>query len=130
MMGITSILSARYTQVAVYWGSPVDDGMGGYTFSSPIEIPYRWEEMSQLVADNKGDAITSRACIYVTQDLDEEGMLYLGSLDDLNSDTELDPKSVDGAYFIKRFEKSPALGSTTEFLRKAYLTPSLSFGGF
>jgi hypothetical protein len=86
--------------------------------------------MSQLVADNKGDAITSRACVYVKEDLDEEGMLYLGTLDDLNSDTELDPKSVDGAYFIKRFEKSPVLGSTTEFLRKAYLTPSLSFGGF
>ena len=104
--------------------------MGGHTFDSPIELAVRWEEMSQLVTDNKGEAITSRAVVYVKQDLDEQGMLYLGELADLNSDGESDPKSVDGAYYIKRFEKSPVLGSATEFLRKAYLTPSLSFGGF
>jgi hypothetical protein len=129
-MGLLSVLQKEYKQVCVYWPSPIPDGMGGYSFGSPYELLCRWEELSQLVADNKGDAITSRACVYVKEDLDESGMLYLGTLDDLNSDTELDPKSVDGAYFIKRFEKSPVLGSTTEFLRKAYLTPSLSFGGF
>ena len=128
-------------QTAVYWGNPVNDGHGGFTFDSPIELAppngVRWEEISQVITDKKtGAEITSRAVIYVLQDLDEEGMLYLGSLEDLldsdnssSGDIPLDPMMVEGAFFIKRFDKDPDLKGKG-FLRKAFLTPSLSFGGF
>lgn len=52
--------------------------------------------------------------------------MYLGELTDLSSAEEGDPKSVDKAYVIKKFEKSPALGSTTDFVRKVWLTPLLT----
>lgn len=143
-------------QKAVYWGSPTEDGFGGKTFADPVEIACRWEDMQQIVTDAKGNEITSRALVFVLQDVDEEGMLYLGTLAaldiildelltadnvDITADNETitadasiaplpNPMTIEGAYIIKRFQKTPALRNTTEFLRKAYLTPSLSFGGF
>jgi len=136
-MSITSFLKGVYKQTAVYWAVTGRDGEGGFTYADPVEIKCRWEDMRQVVVDNKGNEVTSRAQVFVLQDLTEEGMLYLGTLDDLydlNSESSaggLDsPVDIAGAYIIKRFQKIPALGSKTEFLRKAYLTPSLSFGGF
>lgn len=142
-MGIENVLKRQYNQQAVYWGNPQNDGQGGFTYDAPVEIACRWEEMRQVVTDNKGNEITSRAVIFVPQDLNEEGMLFLGTLDDLydlesESSAEVlnDPRTFFSdhptaqIYTIKRFQKVPCLGSTTDFLRKAYLTPSLSFGGF
>ena len=148
-MGIEAIVSRLCTEIAVYWGSPVSDGMGSFAFATPIEIPCRWQESGQILSDKDGNEIISKAVVYVTQDLDEEGMLYLGTLIDLGitsdnisvddtnvdvDDTDVtvddagtalavsDPKSVDKAYFINRFEKSPVLRGSG-FLRKVYLTP-------
>jgi hypothetical protein len=73
--------------------------------------------------------------VFVNQDIDEEGYLYLGTLDELYDSAESsagaidDPKQIEGTYIIKRFQKTPSLDGTS-YLRKAYLTPSLSFGGF
>jgi len=135
-MGIQENLDRMCKQKAVYWGNPQNDGQGGFTFDDPVEIDCRWEDMHQVVTDAKGTEITSRALVFLTQDVDEEGMLYLGTLADLNLDDADDssatwdnPKEVEGTYFIKRFQKTPALGGSG-YLRKAYLTPSLSFGGF
>ena len=125
-----SILERQYKQDAVYWGNPQENGSGGFTFDDPIEIKCRWEDIKQVVTDKKGNEITSRAVVYVKQDLDEEGMIYLGTLDDLTSAMEIDPKTVENAFIIKRFAKIPSLQSSTEFVRAAYLTTSLSFGGF
>jgi hypothetical protein len=135
-MGIETIISKNCTQKAVYWSAPKEDGYGGKTFGNAVELDCRWEEMIQVTTDAKGAEITSRALIFVTQDIDEEGMLYLGTLDDLydlygdSSAGEIDdPMSIVGAYIIKRFQKTPSMDGTG-YLRKAYLTPSLSFGGF
>jgi len=124
------MITQNCPQICVYWGNPQNDGRGGFTFDAPVELACRWEGITQIVADKFGNEITSRALVFVLQDVDEEGMLYLGTLDDLDSVDKENPKQVEGAYIIKRFQKTPALGSTSVFLRKAYLTPSLSFGGF
>jgi hypothetical protein len=89
--------------------------------------------MNQIVSDDKGNQFTSRAVVYTVQDVDEEGMLCHGFLEDLYTDESSagdvnNPSTIDEAYIIKRFRKTPSLHSTTEFLRTAYLTPSLSFG--
>lgn len=110
------------TQTAVYWGSPSINGYNEKSFAAAVEIPCRWEDKKELFTTNNGDQLESRAVIYVTQDVDEEGMLYLGTLDDLDSTEIDDPVSLDTAYVIKRFDKTPALRSTTEFIRKVYLT--------
>jgi hypothetical protein len=147
-MGVEAIIARACTQTAVYWGNPVSDGQGGKTFIDPVEIACRWEDMLQIVGDNKGETLTSRAVIYVTRDVQQEGMIYLGDFDDLNLLLSVDdavvtiddghvtvdgenfnPMTSESIYTIKRFEKTPVLRGN-EFLRKAYLTPSLSFGGF
>jgi len=85
-----------------------------------------------LIRLDDGNEISSRAVVYVLQDVDMEGVMYLGTLDDLydlaeSSAGALDnPKEFDGAYVIKKFEKSPLLGSTTDFYRKVWLTPLLT----
>jgi hypothetical protein len=131
-MSIMSIIERSYVQTAVYWGSPIPDGYGGHTFANPIEVDCRWEDKEQFLGSQVGGEVTgglllSRSIVFVKQDMDEEGYLYFGTLDDLDLDSNdyIDPKEVDKAYIIKRFEKTPAFGSTTEFLRKAFLTPFL-----
>lgn len=126
-MSITSFLTRTCKQVAVYWGSPVNDGYGGKTFADPVEIFCRWEDKNEIFEAPNGDEAVSKSVVYVLQDLDQEGYLYLGTLDDLlesggESTGELVPSEIEGAQIIKRFDKTPALGSTTEFLRKVYLT--------
>lgn len=134
-MGIQDNIEDMFTQKAVYWGNPKNDGEGGFTFDTPVEIDCRWESMNQVVTDSKGSEITSRAIVYCGLDLDEEGMLLLGELEDLydsyasdSSAQEVEhPKNIPNTYYIKRFQKTPSLIGDG-FLRKAFLTPSLSFG--
>ena len=132
-MGIQSLLTKHCKQTCVYWGSPLADGEGGFTFATPVELACRWEGKVQIVKDDdaKGGEIESVAVVYVLQDVDEEGYLYLGTLNDLealedssenSSGGWFNPMVVDGAYKIKQFEKIPALGSTTQFVRRAFLT--------
>jgi len=129
-MSISSFLKKQCKQTAVYWGNPQNDGENHFTFDDPIEIPCRWEGKVQIVKDwdAKGAEVECVAVIYCLQDLDKGGMLFLGSLSDLtdsaldSSGEYFDPTLLDGAFEIKQFEKIPALGSTTEFIRVAYLS--------
>ena len=120
-MGMESFITRLCVQTAVYWGTPVEDGYGGKTFADPVEIACRWEDTLEVVSDMYGNEIIVKSAIYVTQDVDEEGYLYLGTLDDLDSAEEVDPTTVEGAHIIKRFDKVPMLRTTNEFLRKVYL---------
>lgn len=127
-MGIVQAITRQCKQKAVYWGNPVKNGYGGYTYDDPIEIDCRWEEKAQLLKmwDSKGDIFECIALVYVLQDVDREGYLFFGTLDDLDSAQEDAPETIEisgrKAYSIRQFEKLPALGSTTEFIRAAYLS--------
>lgn len=135
-MSIIDDIAEMCVETAVYWGNPVEDGYGGKTFDDPIEISCRWENVNQIVSDEKGVETTCRGLVYTTQDVKEEGYLYRGTLDDLYDSNASDssagevynPKTITGAWAIKRFQKIPSLDGEG-FLRKAFLTPSLSFGG-
>ena len=120
-MGIPEFIKTVCVQTAVYWSNPVADGYGGFTFGTPVEIPCRWDETTALVMDARGQEIVSRATILVTQDLEVDGVLWLGFLRDLTATQRGNPKSVEGAYVIKRIDKTPLFKSTTEFVRKVYL---------
>lgn len=125
-MGIVDKIQGAMTQTVVYWGSPVPDGNGTYTYDDPVEILCRWENKTEVISrvggeGKKGEELVSFAQIFTKQDVDESGYLYLGDLDNLDSAEEAMPETVNGAYRIKKFDKIPELKSTNKFLRKAYL---------
>ena len=124
-MGIIQVLEKAYVQTAVYWATPISDGYGGNTFSTPVEISCRWEYKQEVVTERKGIAshgeeITSFAQVYVLQDISKGGYLYLGELNDLDSNPDT-PKEIANAFKIIKFEKTPVYRSTSNFLRKVYL---------
>jgi len=118
-MSIEKLIERSCVQTIVYWGNPVADGYGGYTYDDPVEIEGRWEEVSEMIATADGEETLTRARVWLTQDVDEGGYMYLGDADELDSNP--DPQDVDGAWKIISFRKIPALGSTTKFVRRANL---------
>jgi hypothetical protein len=129
-MGLNDFMQRAYKQSAVYWGNSRNNGSGGYIFDDPIELSpdnnngVRWENRIELggrVFDKLGDILSCNAIVFLNQDVQEQGYLMLGTLDDLDSDSTINPKLIEGAYEIKRFDKTPAIGSATDFYRRAYL---------
>lgn len=125
-MGIDSFIKKVCVQSAVYWGPGTPDGYGGRTFAVPVELEppngVRWDEKVQMVTDMNGKEVVSKAEVLIVQDVEPQGWLMLGILDDVASDEdETNPKTVAGAYEIKRFDKTPMVKSTDEFVRVAYL---------
>jgi len=108
-------------QTAVYWGGPEDDGYGGMTYDDPVEIAVAWYDTAEVVTNANGDEVVSRTKVILTQDVDVRGLLYLGTLDDLDSTEEGDPITVQTAYLIIRFDKIPGALQTDDFYRMAYL---------
>ena len=114
-----SIITRMRKQSAVYWGSPVSDGVGGWTWASPVQITCRWEDSIVEFKDETGQLQLSKAVVYVDQDVDLDGFLYLGTSASLPSD-DSDPTVIAGAYRILRFDDLPNI-KATEFLKTAYV---------
>ena len=117
----TDFISELLNQKAVYWALLAKDGYGGFTWSDPVEIDCRWVDICKVIMDGRGKEIVSRAKIIVSQDLDEQGMLYLGYMANLTASQLSDPKTVDDAYEIKRFDKVPSIDEEDLFFRRAFL---------
>lgn len=113
-------------QKAVYWGNPRQDGFGHMTYDPPIEIDCHWEDREQLLSLNEGEKIISRAMVYVPQTLAVNGLLYLGTLDDLTSAQEVEPHNIGKICVIKRFETYGGIVKPFSRIYKAFLTPWLT----
>jgi len=113
------IIDKMLIQTAVYWGAPVAGGRGSSTFATAIEISVRWEDTQELFIDKFGVEKTSKAIVYVGQDVVVGGFLYLGELTDLDSNHS-DPQIIDGAHEIRAFGKLPTLKGD-QFLRTTWL---------
>ena len=129
-MSIPSFIKKICVQPCVYWGSPVEDGYGGKTFADPVEIKCRWEDIVRKIKTSNGSETESKATVLVTEDLDFEGYLYLGTLDEvlaldavvnLESGEVFNPKSIDRAFQIIGMDRISLVKSTTEFVRTVYL---------
>ncbi len=115
-----SWLTLMHKQTAVYWSTPSSDGMGGYTFATPVEILCRWEDIQKMFIDADGNEVRSTSVVYLGQDVDIGGWLYLGDLDDISSADEDSPGSVSGAKEIRSFSKIPNFNAS-DFQRKVML---------
>jgi hypothetical protein len=114
-------LSKFFNQTAVYWGSPIPDGWGGFTYADPVEMAVRWSDMQEKFVSGSPDGsieeLLSRSVILSETDFEVNGRMYLGSLVDLDSTSTADDM---GALTIKSVAKIPTI-KADQFLRKAWL---------
>lgn len=104
---------------AVYWApSATLDDFGQPSWEEPIEIMVRWDESIKDMTDAEGETFQSRAQVFTDRDVKVKGVLYLGDLT-TGMDHE-NPKNNDGAWEIRRFERTPNFKST-KFVRVAFL---------
>jgi len=101
-------------QDAVYWGPPVDDGDGGFTWPDPVEISCRWETVEGAAKDVMSHEVLNNSTVYVDRDVEVNGYLYFGSLSDVEG---FSPDEIEeNAHIIKGVQKLPNI-RVTEFLR-------------
>jgi len=93
---------------------------GGYTFDEPIEINCRWEATGIVNFQYHGLEVQAKHEVYVDRDIVEEGYLYLGLLQDIDSGLLNTPIEIDEAEMIIRFDKIPNIAGT-KYTRKAFL---------
>jgi len=124
-MGIESFIRKMCVQTAVYWGNPQPDGYGKMTYDDPMEIYVRWDVKRRVVIGPDAKEINSDVEILTPEDLELQGVLILGTLEALfnsSSGSDEDPWTVGEAYEILALEKISMPKSTTQFVRKAYLS--------
>lgn len=131
-MSLQGFIETVAVQTAIYWGAPVANGEGGMDWAEPVELKVRWDNVTKLIRDAKGKEVACRAVVLVAGqlepdgtvtpvDLQVDGRLYLGSIDGLDSGQEADPLSLEAAWPIMRFDKTPEFGSDEDFIYEAYL---------
>lgn len=127
-MGRIANVVKRFTaQKCVYWGNPVDNRKGGWTYDAPAEIDCRWDEKQEFIVGFDGNKYSSQATILVNIDLDRQGYMWLGTLAELNAvatDKGYDinkPIEFPDAFIIIQFAKIPAPRKDDDFARIAYL---------
>ena len=72
------MLHDKLNQVATYWPPGVPDPFGGTTWGEPRVIKVRWQAHQKLIRNKAGVEVVSDAVVYVTEDIDLSGRLYLG----------------------------------------------------
>ncbi len=124
-MSIEKFIRKVCVQTAVYWPAPTADGYGGMSYGEAVELKppngVRWDDVAEVLSDGKGKQIVSKAKVLTSADVQEQGMLYLGGLADLTEDEKADPRLVERAFEIKRFDRVPMVMSDEIFIRTAYL---------
>jgi len=99
-------------------------------YDDAVELKVRWDNVTKLIRDAKGKEVAAVAEVLVAGrlyadgtvepvDLDVDGRLWLGTLEDLESGDLNDPLNIDGAWQIKRFDKM--LSMAAGYYRRAYL---------
>lgn len=120
-MGIESYMAKICNDTAVYWAFAQTASDGSQEYDDPVEISCLWKIHRELMADNDGQEFVTKAKVYVLQDISDHGMLYKGTLADLDSGEEANPHTVDEAYEIKRFVKTPSLHLVGQYNRHVML---------
>lgn len=120
---IMTLLTRELKQTCVYWpkGSVPFGEFGTPTRGALSEINCRWEDKAEEFVDAKGTQFVSRAIVYVGQDVEVGGLLYLGtSAEVAASGFPANPRESASVFEIRVFEKLPNF-KATRFLRKAIL---------
>lgn len=124
-MSLKQTLKRFLNQDALYWApSGVTDDFGKMILLDPVQIKCRWEDKTERVLTKKGDEITSRAQVFADRDVEEEGVLWLGSFSQATIADDAagnpDPFVNKKAWEIQQVGKQPDRRAKS-FLRWAWL---------
>lgn len=120
-MSISKFIKKVCVQDAVYWPPGMITGYGQREFEEPRLIKCRWVDTTKTITDKNGQIIVCDAEILVVDDLEVGGFIYLGDFTGLTNENRVDPKTLPGAYEIRRVDKVPLFRSKTEFVKKVYV---------
>lgn len=115
------ILTRMRKQAAVYWAPAGLDRHGKATFAEAVQLDggVRWEDVVEEFTDaTTGAKELSNCRVYVGEDLQVGGVLWLGTLASVTYLTE--PLRNEKAYRVRRFDSVPNIRAT-QFLRTAML---------
>lgn len=131
-MGISTFIKSKSKDTAVYWGTPVNDGRGKYTFGVVEEVMVRWEDETENFAKDSrsriqigkdGREFRCNARVYTSNvpsgGWNLDGYMYLGTLASLDSDPS--PYDTEGAWEIKQINVVSALNDVSEKLYQILL---------
>ena len=107
------IITKMRKQIAVFWEKTGTDNYGRPTFTTPIQIDCRWEDIAEEFINYRGTREISRSTVYVDRVMVVGGYLKLGAL---SSATLADPTEEDDAWEIKSFRQVPNLKNTETLL--------------
>lgn len=96
-------IARKLKQNAIYWSSPVPDGLGGKTFADGIAIKVRWEDKQVLFVNDLKEEELSSSVVMVDRLLDKGGYLFRGLESDLESGQTLstNPETIRDAKEIR-----------------------------
>ena len=109
-----SYITRNLKGIVTYWAPGVNDGFGGVTFPTSVDIKARWEDKAELFIDASGNEVTSKAKVYLVSDVALKGYLFNGK------STVSDPTTISDAREIRAFRRMPNLRNT-KFERLAML---------
>lgn len=112
------IINRMRKQWATYWPPVGADEYGQPTFGTPIELKVRWDDVTEAYFNKMGESRSSESQVFVGQDVEEGGVLWLGRLTEVTDPAK--PFAQKKAFQIQKFEKVPTLRAT-QFLRVAWL---------
>lgn len=121
MMWFTKFLDEN----TIYWAPPTKSGLGtGYIWPEPVDILARWQYNNrQRGSDSRfysaeGTSLMRKITVWASQELEPDGYLKLGLVDDLPPGFE--PNETTDAIRIDTTEKVRSL-NFNNILYKAYL---------
>lgn len=92
-------------QVATYWAKTGFNDFGGPSFATPKQTKCRWEYVTQMLIDNRGQEFQALSTVAVPEDfpIDFDGYLFEGISSAAN------PTALSGAYQIRAIHRTPDL---------------------
>jgi hypothetical protein len=107
-MGTPAWTKKWFKQDLVYWKKTGNDGEGGFEYDDPVEIKCRYEKKKEQVISGTGEQKLSRARFFASQQLEEGGYVYLGTLSDDAVGLTQSPADTEGSMRILAADEIPS----------------------
>lgn len=122
------LLEDMLTHKVCYWAPKRASHSGQQLFEVVVELNARWEDRNEMFLDKMGNQQISRSRVYLNEDVEVLGVLWLSSK--LASDPDgsaiseltnaFEPFENEGAFEIRKFDKIPDIDGE-EYVRRALL---------